>query len=53
MDRLHFLSHLRDEPTYAIAMDIIGYTPEEFKEMDQHSPNLAKIKREGKVIFQS
>src|SRR3990167_9541158 len=29
-DRAGWLSQKRDKPTYQIAMDVIGYTPEEF-----------------------
>lgn len=51
MERLEYLSLLRDEPTYTIAMDIVGYTPEEFKKMEHYSPHLAQIKKRGKVIY--
>jgi predicted nucleotidyltransferase len=51
MKRLEFLSQMRKGKARTIAMDIIGYTPEEFKEMDTYSPNLEKIKKEAQAIF--
>lgn len=51
MKRLEFLSHMRKGRARTIAMDIIGYTPEEFREMGTYSPNLEKIKGEAQAIF--
>lgn len=53
MKRMIMLSHLRDEITYQISMDIVGYTEKEFNEMGQHSVNLAEIQKKGKVIYSS
>lgn len=51
MERLQLLSRLREGAARTIAMDIIGYTPKEFEEMDRYSPNLAQIKHDGKTIY--
>lgn len=51
-DRLSLLSHARDKTTYQIAMDIVGYTPEEFSNIEQHSAIIGKAKRDGKWIYQ-
>lgn len=53
MKRMIMLSHLRDEITYQISMDIVGYTEKEFNEMGQYSINLAEIQKKGKVIYSS
>ena len=50
-DRLQWLSHMRDERTYQVAMDVVGYTPKEFAEIDQHSAIMAKAKRDGKWLY--
>lgn len=52
-DRLIFLSRLRDKPTYQIAMDVIGYTNQEFNEIARYSEEGEKIKKESRVIYSS
>lgn len=46
-----WLSRMRDERTYQIAMDVIGYTPQEFADIEHHSAIIAKAKKEGKWIY--
>lgn len=51
--RMELLSHLRQARiTRDIPMDIIGYTPEEFREIDKESIVMKEAKREGKMIYQ-
>ncbi len=51
--RLEMLSHFRQaEITRSFPMDIIGYTPEEFKEIDKESVIMRQAKKEGKMIFE-
>lgn len=52
-NRLDFLTHSRDDITYQIAMDIIGYTPKEFSEIERHSAIMAKAKKDGRWIYKS
>lgn len=52
-NRLQWLSRMRDDITYQIAMDIIGYTPKEFAEIEKHSAIMAKAKKDGKWIYKS
>ena len=49
-NRLRWLSRMRDEKTYQIAMDVIGYTPEEFAEIEKHSAIAAQAKKKGKWL---
>ena len=46
-DRVGWLSQKRDKPTYQIAMDVIGYTPEEFAHAHEWSAIMAKAKKDG------
>lgn len=48
--RLNFLTKARDDQARQIAMDIIGYTPEEFAEIEKHSAIMAQAKRKGKWL---
>jgi len=50
-DPLLWLSQMRDEVTYQIAMDIIGYTPKEFNQIERHSAIMAIAKKKGKWIY--
>lgn len=50
--RMDWLQHKRDKTTFQIAMDIIGYTPREFRYIDKHSAVMANIKKHGKWILQ-
>lgn len=49
-NRLRWLSRMRDQKTAAIAMDIIGYTPKEFSNIEKHSAIMAKAKKDGKWL---
>lgn len=53
MKRLILLSHAqgKSEITRSVPMDIIGYTPEEFKNIDKESIIMRRAKREGKMIY--
>ena len=52
--RLEMLSHFRQrEITRSVPMDILGYTPEEFEEIDKESMIMKRAKREGKMIYQA
>ncbi|MBI5701106.1 nucleotidyltransferase domain-containing protein [Candidatus Saganbacteria bacterium] len=52
MKRLELLSHIQgaDPVTRSVPMDIIGYTPEEFKNIDKKSIIMKKAKKEGKFL---
>lgn len=52
-NRLQWLSRMRDDLTYQIAMDVIGYTPKEFSQIEKHSAIMAKAKKDGKWIYKS
>lgn len=51
--RLELLSHIqgKDIVTRSVPMDIIGYTPIEFKNIDEESLVMRQAKREGKMLF--
>jgi hypothetical protein len=52
--RSEMLSHFRQAKiTRSVPMDILGYTPEEFKEIDKESIVMRQAKKEGKMIYQS
>lgn len=53
MKRLELLSHVQgaDPLTRSIPMDIIGYTPEEFKNIDKESIVMKQAKEEGLYLF--
>lgn len=54
MERLVLLSKLRkSKSTRSVPMDIIGYTPEEFENIDKESIIMRRAKREGKMIFRA
>ncbi|MCK4781331.1 nucleotidyltransferase domain-containing protein [Candidatus Parcubacteria bacterium] len=50
-NRLQWLSRMRDDVTYEIAMDVIGYTPKEFTEIEKHSAIMSLAKKKGKWIY--
>lgn len=50
-DRLQWLSRMRDETTYQISMDVIGYTPKEFSNIEERSAIMAKAKKDGKWLY--
>ncbi|MBI4652738.1 nucleotidyltransferase domain-containing protein [Candidatus Kuenenbacteria bacterium] len=49
--RLDLLTNARDKITFQIAMDVIGYTPKEFQDIEKHSMIMTKAKRDGKWIY--
>ena len=49
--RLDFLTEARDDITYQIAMDIIGYTPKEFSKIEKNSAIAALAKKKGKWLY--
>ena len=49
--RLELLSRARKGLCREVSMDIIGYTPEEFKELSKESAVLNEAKKNGKVIW--
>lgn len=53
--RLELLSHVQGKSKInrSVPMDIFGYTPEEFKEIDKESIIMRRVKKEGKMIYQS
>ena len=54
LKRLEMLSSVRKSKlTQSVAMDIIGYTPEEFKNISKESIIMRKAIKEGKIIYLS
>lgn len=53
MKRLELLSHVQgaNPITRSIPMDIIGYTPKEFNNIDKESIIMKRAKEEGKFII--
>lgn len=51
--RLDLLTAARDKIALQIAMDIIGYTPREFANIEKHSAIMAIAKRKGKWIYKA
>lgn len=52
-DRLIWLSRMRDDIACQIAMDIIGYTPREFNNLEKHSAIGAIAKKKGRWIYKA
>jgi predicted nucleotidyltransferase len=50
-NRLQWLSRMRDDYSSQTAMDIVGYTPEEFIHAENSSTIMARAKKEGKWLF--
>lgn len=50
-ERLNFLNHMRDEISCQIPMDVIGYTPKEFGQIERHSAIIARAKQKGKWLL--
>ena len=52
--RLEFLSKLRRHAPLSleVPMDIFGYTPEEFEEIDKESAIMRRAKKEGRFVWQ-
>ena len=54
LKRLEMLSSVRKSKlTQSVAMDIIGYTPEEFRNISKKSIIMRKAIKEGKIIYPS
>jgi predicted nucleotidyltransferase len=54
LERLEMLSSFRKSKlTQSVAMDIIGYTPEEFKNISKESIIMRKAIKEGKIVYPS
>lgn len=52
LKRLELLSRLRQAKiTRSVPMDILGYTPEEFKDIDKESIIMRQAKKEGRMIY--
>lgn len=53
LKRLELLSHVQgcSRITRSVPMDIIGYTPEEFKEIDKESLIMREAKKRGKMMY--
>lgn len=53
--RLEFLSRVQGAVriTRSVPMDIFGYTPEEFEEIDKESIIMRQAKKEGKMIYKT
>ena len=50
--RLELLSKLRNHPmTGEVAMDIFGYTPEEFERLENESVIMRQAKKEGRFVW--
>ena len=49
--RLDLLANARDNVSLQVAMDVIGYTPEEFADIENHSAIMAKAKKQGKWLL--
>jgi hypothetical protein len=52
MKRLELLSHVQgaNQLTRSVPMDIIGYTPEEFKNINKESMIMKRAKKEGRFL---
>lgn len=50
-NRLQWLSRMRDDYSCQIAMDVVGYTPKEFSQVENQSIIMAKAKKSGKWIY--
>lgn len=52
LKRLEMLSSFRkNKLTRSVAMDIIGYTPKEFKNIDKESIIMREVKKEAKMLY--
>lgn len=49
-NRMDFLTHARDMQARQIAMDVIGYTPQEFSQAEKFSAILTQAKKKGKWL---
>lgn len=52
-NRWDTLYGVRDKTTYKIAMDIIGYTPREFNNLEKYSAIGAIAKKKGRWIYKA
>jgi len=49
--RLDLLTEARDKIALQIAMDVIGYTPKEFADIEKHSAIMSIAKKKGKWLY--
>ena len=49
-ERIYFLQSQRSGAALDVAMDIIGYTPREFKDIEKHSSVMAYAKKHGRWL---
>lgn len=52
-NRTNWLTHKRYNVADSIAMDVFGYTPKEFDQIEKHSAIMAKAKKDGKWIYKA
>lgn len=52
-NRMDMLADVRDNIACQIAMDIIGYTPREFNNLEKHSAIGAIAKKKGRWIYKA
>ncbi|MEK9165527.1 MAG: nucleotidyltransferase domain-containing protein [Patescibacteria group bacterium] len=52
-DRLFWLSWQREGVATSIAMDVIGYTPEEFERIEEESAIMSYAKKHGKWLYRA
>ncbi|OGF20875.1 hypothetical protein A2316_00610 [Candidatus Falkowbacteria bacterium RIFOXYB2_FULL_38_15] len=51
-NRVDWLTFMRKNVADTIAMDVFGYTPSEFRDIEKHSAIMAVAKKRGKWIYQ-
>lgn len=52
-DRLDFLVKSRDQKSRRVPMDAIGYTPEEFENIEDQSAIMAQAKKKGRWLYKA
>lgn len=50
-NRSQWLSRMRDDVACQVAMDLVGYTPKEFANIEKYSAIMAYAKKHGKWIY--
>lgn len=50
-NRLQWLSRMRDDVSCGVAMDVVGYTPKEFSDIEEYSAIMADAKKRGRWIY--
>jgi hypothetical protein len=49
--RMDWLQLKRDKTTFQISLDLIGYTPKEFSNVEKRSSSMAYAKKHGRWIY--